>query len=315
MIESIQQFISAWISQFFGLDAALQAKIVKSMALIVVLWLIRRLSLRIILRRTNDPTARYQWSRGSGYLFATLIFILVGRIWFEGFQSLVTYFGILSAGVAIALQDVLKNLAGWLFILWRKPFRIGDRIEVDGAAGDVIDQRIFQFTLLEIGNWVRADQSTGRVIHVPNGAVFTQAVSNYFSGFAYIWCEIPVLVTFESDWRKAKTILRDVVDRTVLSLSEEAQSRIRAASQKYLIFYNQLTPIVYTSVEDCGVLLTMRFLCEPRRRRFREEQIWEAVLDEFAKHEDIDFAYPTTRFYNNRLEGKNVQGFAPDSRE
>ncbi|MCR9144085.1 MAG: mechanosensitive ion channel family protein [bacterium] len=312
MIESIQQLISGWITHFFGLEAAFQTKIFQSLTLVFVFWLIRRISLRVIVRRTTDPTARYQWSRGSGYIFVALIFITVGRIWFEGFQSLVTYFGILSAGIAIALQDVLKNLAGWLFILWRKPFRIGDRIQIGENAGDVIDQRIFQFTLLEIGNWVRADQSTGRVIHIPNGLIFTQSIANFFSGFAYIWCEIPVLLTFESDWRKAKTILRKIVDETAMELSEAAQVRVRSASQKYLIFYNRLTPIVYTSVEDSGVLLTMRFLCEPRRRRLREEQIWEAVLEEFANHQDIDFAYPTTRYYNNKSEGKHTQGLPAD---
>jgi small-conductance mechanosensitive channel len=223
MIETLQQLLSSWISYLFGMDAALQTRLFQSIVLLLLFWFVRRISLSVILRRTSDPTARYQWSRATGYIFVTLVFLTVGRIWSEGFQSIVTYFGILSAGIAIALQDVLKNLAGWLFILWRKPFRIGDRIEIGASAGDVIDQRIFQFTLLEIGNWVRADQSTGRVIHIPNGFIFTQSVSNFFSGFAYIWCEIPVLLTFESDWRKAKKILRNIVDETAMHLSEEAQ--------------------------------------------------------------------------------------------
>src|SRR5207247_865051 len=93
------------------------------------------------------------------------------------------------------------------FILWRRPFEVGDRVQIGPHAGDVIDLGLFQFTLNEIGAWVNADQSTGRIIHVPNGKVFTDPVANYNKGFRYIWNEVPVVVTFESDWRKAKQIL------------------------------------------------------------------------------------------------------------
>ena len=154
------------------------------------------------------------------------------------------------------------------------------------------------------GNWVDADQSTGRIIHIPNGIVFNKWQANYTAGFEYIWNEIPVLVTFESDWKKAKEILLEAVNKHAVHLSAEAEKQIKVAAKKFLIFYNKLTPIVYTSVKDCGVMLTIRFLCHVRRRRATDELIWEEVLEQFAKHDDIDFAYPTTRFYNNIGEGK-----------
>ena len=196
------------------------------------------------------------------------------------------------------------NLAGWLFLVWRRPFNVGDRIQIGEHRGDVIDVRIFQFTIMEIGNWVDADQSTGRIIHVPNGKIFREAQANYTQAFHYIWNEIPVLVTFESDWRKAKGILLKVATDKALHLSIEAQEQIRRAARQFMIFYTHLTPIVYTSVADSGVLLTIRYMCEPTRRRTSAEDIWETVLTEFAAHDDIDFAYPTTRFYGNPVEGK-----------
>ncbi len=212
----------------------------------------------------------------------------------------------LSAGLAIALQDLLVNFAGWLFFLIRKPFGVGDRIEIDGIIGDVIDLRLFQFSVIEIGNWVGADQSTGRIIHIPNGTVFKKPQANYTTGFEYIWHELPVLLTFESDWKKAKLILNNAVIKHSMHLSKEAEKQIKEAAKKFLIFYNKLSPIVYTSVEDSGVLLTMRYLCHVRRRRATAEAIWEEVLDQFANHKDIDFAYPTQRFYNNLTEGKQI---------
>ena len=172
-------------------------------------------------------------------------------------------------------------------------------IQMGDISGDVIDLRIFQFSIIEIGNWVDADQSTGRIIHIPNGFVFTKSQANYTAGFEYIWNEIPVLITFESDWKKTKQILTDAVNKHAIHFNEEAERQIKAAARKFLIFYKNLTPIVYTSVKDSGVMLTMRYLCNVRQRRGSEQEIWEEVLGQFAKHKDIDFAYPTRRFYNN----------------
>jgi small-conductance mechanosensitive channel len=97
----------------------------------------------------------------------------------------------------------LANLAGWVFIVWRHPFRVGDRVQIGEHAGDVVDLRIFQFSLMEIRNWVEADQSTGKIIHIPNGIIFTSPLANYTHGFNYLWNEIPITITFESDWEKA----------------------------------------------------------------------------------------------------------------
>jgi small-conductance mechanosensitive channel len=206
--------------------------------------------------------------------------------------------------LAIAFKDLLVNLAGWVFIMIRKPLSVGDRVQIGEITGDVIDIRIFQFSVIEIGNWVDADQSTGRIVHIPNGMVFNKWQANYTAGFEFIWNEIPVLLTFESDWQKAKQILSDAVNKHAMHLSKEAELQIKKAAEKFLIFYTKLTPIVYTSVRDSGVLLTMRYLCHVRRRRSTEELIWEEILEQFAKYDNIDFAYPTTRFYNNANEGK-----------
>lgn len=133
--------------------------------------------------------------------------IVIIELWSGSFVSFSTYFGLLSAGLAIALKDLVINIAAWGFIPARWPFEVGDRIEIGQISGDVIDQRIFQFTLMEIGNWVKGDQSTGRIIHIPNQQVFTMPLANYNKGFQYIWNELNIVVTFESNWEKAKKLL------------------------------------------------------------------------------------------------------------
>ncbi len=273
------------------------SNVVTSIIIILVLWILHRILQRIIERKVEDIRSRFNWKKTSSYTIFIIGFMLVGRVWFEGIQSVATFLGLLSAGLAIALKDMISNLAGWVFIVWRKPFEVGNRIQIGDKAGDVIDLRPFQFTMLEIGNWVQADQSTGRMIHIPNGLVFTQPISNYDAGFKFIWNEVPVLITFESNWQKAKDILQTVVNEKALQVTGNVEKELQQTARKFLIFYSKLTPTVYTDVLDSGVRLTIRYLTEVRKRRGTTQAIWEEILTEFARHDDIDLAYPTLRVY------------------
>jgi small-conductance mechanosensitive channel len=268
------------------------------------LWLLQRLVLAVVYRRVTDPWTRYRWRKATTYVLILAGILMVGREWLEGFKALATFLGLVSAGVAIALKDPLVNLAGWAYIVWRRPFDVGDRIEIAGHKGDVIDQRLFQFTLNEIGVWVEAEQSTGRIIHIPNGRIFSDPVANYDKGFKYIWNEVPVVVTFESNWKKAKEILTAIAFKHAEHLTAEAERDLLTASRQFFINYRKLTPIVYTSAVDSGVRLTMRYLIEPRRRRGTVSAIWEDILTEFAQCPDVDLAYPTSRPFHHPLEGK-----------
>lgn len=274
-------------------------QVILSLVVIFIIWLIYFIALRIIDRKLPDTEVQYKWRKNLSYVAWFIGFLVIGRIWFEGLQSVATFLGLLSAGLAIALKDPVTDIAAWLFILWRKPFDVGDRIQVEDIKGDVIDKRIFKFTILEIGNWVYADQSTGRVIHIPNHKVFTDSLSNYTSDFKFIWNELEVLVTFESDWSKAKKLLQEIAENHLQDFAEQAQQEIRNAKKSYLIHYRYLTPIVYTDVRESGVCLTIRHLTDPRKRRSVSQGIWEDILRELEKHEDIELAYPTMRLYRS----------------
>ncbi|MEA3496874.1 MAG: mechanosensitive ion channel family protein [Bacteroidota bacterium] len=294
----------AIIEMFTQLDSLVYTNLVKSIIVILVLWIFKKIIGRIIHKNIKDSKTIYQWSKTVGYIFALIGFLLIGKIWFKGAKSFLTIFGLFSAGIAIALKDVFVNLAGFIFIMWRQPFEVGHRIEIGKVSGDVVDIRPFQFTILEIGNWVDADQSTGRMIHVPNGKVFTEHLANYHFGFEYIWDELPILLTFESDWKKARKILEKLALEYEKNIPKKVERQIKKSARKYLIIYNKLTPIVYLNVKENGVLLTIRFLVEPKKRRSTREFFWENILTEFEKHDNIDFAYPTTRIYSNYIEGK-----------
>lgn len=298
--------MNEWLQDRVGLSPAVQTHLLVTIVVIGVLWILQRIVLAIAYRRFTDPWTRYRWRKTIAYLFLAIGILVIGREWLEGFKSLATFLGIVSAGVAIALKDPLANLAGWAFLVWSRPFEVGDRIEIAKHRGDVIDMHLFQFTLNEIGGWVDADQSTGRIVHIPNQLVFTEAVANYDKGFKYVWNEVPVLVTYESNWNKAKEILTQIAFKHAQHLTAEAERDLLAASRQYLINYKKLTPIVYTSTTASGILLTVRYLIEPRRRRGTVSAIWDEILTEFGKAKDIELAYHTVRSFANPIEGKIV---------
>jgi len=301
-----------WLQTRLGLSPELEARLLGTLVTVMGLWLLHRLALALVYRRVRDPWIRYRWRKSSTYALLATGIVIVGRMWFAGVQALATFLGLVGAGLAIALKDPVSNLAGWAFIMWRRPFEVGDRVQVGPHAGDVIDLGLFQFTLNEIGAWVDADQSSGRIIHIPNGQVFTEPIANYDKGFKYIWNEVPVLVTFESDWRKAKQILTKIAVQHAQHLTAGAEQELLTASRQYVINYTKLTPIVYTRVVQTGaVQLTIRYLIEPRKRRGTEHAIWEDVLTEFARCPDIELAYQTTRSFKRTDEGKEALRTAP----
>ncbi len=278
-------------------DFPFKMEILFSLLVLITIGVIKWGLNKIINKRVDSIAAKYRWRKVTTYLSFFIGLVLILPMWFKGFETLGTFLGISTAGIAIALRDLLASVVGWVVIIWKKPFTLGDRIEIEGTAGDVVDIRIFQFSILEIGNWVESDQSIGRVIHFPNNRILTSHVANYTAGFNFIWNEIPVLITFESDWEKARNIIMKIAEEKVGNLAEGAQEKIKKASHKFLIYYGKLTPIVYTSVRESGVLLSLRYMCEPQRRRTTEGEIWEEILRAFKSEKQIDLAYPTQRFY------------------
>ncbi len=283
-------------------------KAIISLIIIAIALVIRRLLLRLIMRQHFSTETAYFWNKAITYGVMGLMALVVGGIWLYGVQNMATFLGLLSAGIAVALREPIVNLAGWLFILLRHPIFLGDRIEIDGIKGDVIDLSPFFFSVLEIGNWVSAEQNTGRIIHIPNVKIFTASVANYTQQFPYIWDEIPVVITFESNWEKAKGILEAILEASSMKFSKPEERELRETAMRYYIKLGPLTPVVYTSVVDSGVMLTMRYLTPVRQRRSREQAIWEDVLRAFSQEDDIDLAYNTQRVFYNPREGKPGTG-------
>jgi small-conductance mechanosensitive channel len=246
---------------------------------------------RKLTRQIADDVARYKATRTIGYIVQFLALAVIGATWAKEL-NVTLWIGLAAAGVTLALQTVILGIAGWIHITLRRPFDIGDRIQIGKVVGDVLDIRLSHTCVLEVGNWVAADQSTGRLAFIPNSFVFTESVFNYTQGFSYIWNELPILVTAGSDWRLAQKLLQDIAAQETHDLVPKAHQEISRAKSLYPILYEHLTPTVYVAIESTGVLLTLRYLTEVRARRQAAAALTARILDVFAREPTVKLAFP-----------------------
>ncbi|MCK5214512.1 MAG: mechanosensitive ion channel family protein [Candidatus Omnitrophica bacterium] len=272
-----------------------QRRIIETVGISILFYIILFSLIKIINKRVNDIKVRHTIRKNTIYLINIILICSVFLIWVQNINSITLLLGFMSAGLALALQEVILCVAGWFVLISRRPYVAGDRIELSNIRGDVIDIRLFQTSLLEIGNWVDADQSTGRIVNIPNSALFKSANYNYSRGFEFIWNEIPVLVTFESDWQKGRDIMMIHAKKLAEGMTVDMQKKIDIMKNRYMIYYGKLTPIVYVNIKESGVKLTLRYLTEAKKRRSTEDQLCQAILNDFAQESSVDFAYPTYR--------------------
>ena len=268
---------------------------VVSVVIILIFYLLATLVNRIINRRLEDVKQKYNARKTALYAITFLMLFSLVLIWIKDLSEVTVILSVLGAGLVVSLQEVILCIAGWFIIVFRKPFDTGDRIEVAGIKGDVIDIGFLHMSLLEIGNWVVEDQSTGRVIRIPNSTVFRNAVFNYTRDFQFIWNEIKVVVTFESDWKKAREIILKHAQKESDRIKKEVDGLIRQMATQYLIYYEKLTPIVYVKIVGHGIELSLRYLTEAKKRRSTEDEISRKMLDDFEIEPKVNFAYDTLR--------------------
>ena len=257
-----------------------------------------------LLRSAVEIESRHRIRLATTWFGVGALLIALAVVWLSGVANLGVFLGLFGAGLALSLQETALCIVGWLLLVFRRPYDIGDRIEIGGCKGDVIGVGVLQTSLLEVGNWIEAEQSTGRMLIIPNSMLLRGPLQNYSKGFPFVWDEIPVTVTFESDWEAARDLMLEKAEIEAEKIESLVKGQIAVMQSRYAIRYQQLTPIVYTSIADNGVKLTLRYLCPVRERRAITHRISQNLLRAILGHPKIDLAYPTTRLFRNTEEGK-----------
>lgn len=202
-------------------------------------------------------------------------------IWDAYVDNIITLVSFLSAAFAIAIRDIILNWFCGLYIKIHKPFKLEDRIEIDGVKGDVIDLSIFSFDILEVSNKDEFGQSTGIIVSLPNSVVFSSPIKNLTKSFKYIWNEIDVSLPLDADLKMTKKELYKIINEidVIKSIPKKMKNQISEVNTSYRIYYNNYDPIIYTKIEESKIILSLRYLIHPKKARYIASTIWCKIYD------------------------------------
>ena len=212
-----------------------------------------------------------------GY-FASLL--LVAAIFSDQMGNLTVALGVAGAGIAFALQEVIASLAGWLALSFGNFYHVGDRVQLGGSKGDVIDIGILRTTIMEMGEWVNGDLYNGRIVRIANSFVFKEPVYNYSADFPFVWDEIKIPVKYGGDIRRARKIFEDVAEEVIGNYVSFAQKTWEKMYRKYAIEQASVEPMVTVKANDNWIEFTIRYVVDYKQRRSTMNIIFTRILEE-----------------------------------
>jgi len=265
-------------------DPAVQ-KLVVSLVGLLIIGLVVQLLHRAVTHRIQQTETRHRVRKVINFAGYLVAFLLVAFVVAEEKGHLTIAVGVATAAVAFSLQEVIASVAGWVEISFGRFYQVGDRVELGGIIGDVIDIGVLRTTLFELGQWIGGDQHNGRIVRVANSLVFKHPVFNYSADFPFLWDEITVPVKYGSDRHLARQILQQVTDEIAGPYVPAAQAMRDKLVKKYMIEQLGVEPVVTMTANDNWIEYTIRYVVDYRRRRRTKDQIFERILDEFDRSE------------------------------
>lgn len=236
----------------------------------------------VVLRRVENSHSRYYARKVVRFITFTIALIALAVVWTPFAGRVGVVLGLTAAGIAFAMQEVIGAIAGWFNILSGRIFHIGDRIEMGGVHGDVIDITPLRTKMLEIGSaesreaWVKGRQHTGRIVSLSNKLTFTEPVYNYSTGFEYIWEELSFPISYRSDWKLAEQIMEEEARRA--SRSEGAREAMESVRRRYPVPQTELEPRVYARATDNWIELSARFVVPVRTARSAKDEMTRRIM-------------------------------------
>ena len=261
-------------------------KLVAAAIAVVVVLTISRFLQRSIGRYVKDADTRYRARKFVGLLGYVAAFLALTVVFSDRLGGFTVAFGVAGAGIAFSLQEVIASVAGWIAISFGGFYSTGDRVQLGGIRGDVIDVSVLRTTLMEIGEWVKADLYTGRIVRVANSFVFKEPVFNYSGDFPFLWDEIILPVRYGSDWKLARTMLRDLVDEVLVGYANQVKDSWQDMVRQYRVEDANVEPMITLRATDNWIEFTVRYVVDYRKRRWMKDHLFTRILEEVDKSED-----------------------------
>ena len=276
---------SEYVSNILGIDKEYIKLTILTIFVILIAEIIKWIAKNIYSHMPVSDKKKFFRNRKSRIIITAICFVVILLIWGEKLNGIITLVSFISAGVTIAIREIIFNFFAGIYINMRKPFDVEDRVEIDEIKGDVINTHALSFEMLEIGERNEGEQSTGRIVHIPNSYIFTKTLKNYTKAFKYIWDEIKIELDLDANIEETKEKIYDILfeNPELQETPKKMEDAVDEAILEYRIYYNNLEPIIYTTIKDSHVELCLRYLVHPKKARNVQDEITLRILEENRK--------------------------------
>ena len=267
--------------------------IILSLLIPVGAWIIYRILNRIIKKQIKDVTQRHSLRALTRNIIYVTAIILIILVWLRPQQNMAVIIGLIVAGIILASQSAISSFGGYLLIVSSNLYGIGDRISINDVTGDVMDIGFMRTTIMEIGQWVGADQYTGRIVTISNKALYDNPLFNYTRHWGYLWDEIMIPVTYSSDWRRASDIMSQLGNKHTAELQDDAEAKLTRLVDRFPLKQTTVEPSIYFVMTDNWIEITLRFVVDAQERRKVKAQLNRELLQQFEEEKNINVASAT----------------------
>lgn len=265
----------------------------------IVLWLIARFFKSQVTRTIHENENQYRIKKIIGFIAYLIIIIVFITYYSDNLSGFSVALGVMGAGIAFALQEVIASAAGWLALMFGNFYKPGDRVQLGGIKGDVIDISMLRTTLMEIGAWVDGDLYNGRIVRVANSFVFKEPVYNYSGDFPFLWDEIKVPIRYGSDTALARTLILNIAETHLKDYAALAATTWKKMTQKYLIENAKTDPMLTVVANDNWIEYTLRYVVNYKKRRMTKDLLFTSLLTAIEQtNGKIQFASATFEIVN-----------------
>lgn len=247
---------------------------------VAVVYGLVKLLQRSLGRPFQDSDTRYRIRKFITFLGYAAAAFVIANVYSDRLGGLTVAFGVAGAGIAFALQELIASVAGWIAISFGGFYRTGERVQVGGIKGDVIDIGVLRTTLMEVGEWVNGDLYNGRIVRVANSFVFKEPVFNYSADFPFLWDELRIPLSYASDRPRARALILSCVEEVIGDYPAQSRAAWKEMVGKYRIENATVEPMVTMSGDDNCLTFTARYIVDYRKRRFTKDRIFTRVLEE-----------------------------------
>lgn len=257
--------------------------VLKYVLWVLVILLAVQLVRRFIKRKLPDTTTRYKSQKGVEIIGYVLIIFLSLTYFTGNITDFTIAIGLLSAGVAITLQELILSIAGSLYIFFVKVYEPGDRIEINGIKGDVIDIDSIYTSMMEIGEWVSSDNYSGRIVKLSNAFVFKGPIYNFSQDFPFIWDEFNLPIHYKSDITLAKELITQVAQDVLSEYVNASREHWQTVVSKYYIEDAVVEPTLAITLTDNWVQFNLRYIVDYKKRRLTKHELQERIQQAVLK--------------------------------